>query len=325
MKRREFIKLLSGVAAAWPLAARAQQALPVIGFLSSGSSWETADVVEAFRLGLRETGYVEGRSVVIEYRYAEGHYDRLPVMAADLFRRRANVIAAMGTPAAPPANAATSAIPIVFRIGVDPVELGLVASLSRPGGNLTGVVSLNVELEPKRLEILHELVPGAAVVAALINPSSPNSEAQLRDLQAAGRSLGLHLNPLYASSELELAATFEGLMQMGAGALVISSDPFFDNRREQITALALQHRVPAIAAFRDVAAAGALVSYGGSNAESYRVAGTYTGRVLKGENPADLPIQQLAKIELIINLKTAKALGLTISETFLARADEVIE
>jgi putative ABC transport system substrate-binding protein len=326
LRRRDFITLLGGAAATWPMAARAQQtALPVIGFLNSASAWEAADGAEAFRQGLGESGYADGRNVLIEYRWAEGHYERLPSLAADLVRRPVNVIAALGTPAAPAANAATSTIPIVFRIGVDPVELGLVASLSRPGGNLTGVVSQNLELEPKRLELLHELVPTIEVVAALINPTSPNSEAQLRDLQAAAHALGLTIKPIRAGNDFEFAAAFEALAQMRAGALVITSDPFLFTRREQISALALQHRVPCIAAFREYAAAGALMSYGGSNTESYRVAGAYTGRILKGEKPSTLPVQQLAKIELVVNLKTARALGIAVPLALLTRADEVIE
>jgi len=325
MKRRDFITLLGG-AAAWPVAARGQQPTPpVVGYLNSSSAWESAAGAEAFRVGLSEAGYVDGRNVLIEYRWAEGHYERLPIMAADLVRRQVSVIAALGTPAAPAANAATTTIPIVFRIGVDPVELGLVASLSRPGGNLTGVVTQNLELEPKRLELLHELVPAIEVVAALINPKSPNSEAQLRDLQAAARALGLTVSPVRASSQLEFATAFEALAQMRPGALVITSDPFLFTLREHVGALALQHRMPSIAAFREYATAGALMSYGGDNAESYRVAGTYAGRILKGEKPANLPVQQATKIELVINLKTAKALGLTVPQSLLARADEVIE
>jgi putative ABC transport system substrate-binding protein len=325
MKRREFMTLLGSVAV-WPVTARAQQAaMPVIGFLNTGSAWEGSATLDAFRIGLNETGLVERRNVLIEYRWAEGHYDRLPIMAADLVRRRVDVIAAMGTPAAPAANAATSSIPIVFRIGVDPVELGLVASLNRPGGNLTGVVSLNLELEPKRLELLHQLVPAADVVAALVNPSSPNAETQSRDLEAAARVLGLHLHVLHASTELDFPTAFASLAQLRAGGLMITGDPFFFVHREQLAALALGHAVPSIASFREYAAAGVLIGYGGSNSESYRLAGVYAGRILKGDKPADLPVQQATKVELIINLKTAKALGLTVPLALLTRADEVIE
>jgi len=325
MKRREFITLLGG-AAVWSVTASAQHSgVPVVGFLNSAFAWENAPFTDAFLRGLSETGYVEGRNVQIEYRWAEGHYERLPLMAADLVRQGVNVIAAMGTPTAPAAKAATSTIPIVFRIAVDPVELGLVASLARPGGNLTGAVSLNVELEPKRLELLQEVVPTAKVVAALVNPSSPNVETQSRSLQAAARALGLQLHVLQASTELDFAKVFATLTDLKPGGLVIVGDPFFLARREQLAALALQYEVPTVAFFREFVMAGALMAYGGSNSESYHVAGTYTGRILKGEKPADLPVQQSAKVELIINLKTAKALGLTLPLSLLGRADEVIE
>jgi putative ABC transport system substrate-binding protein len=326
MKRREFITLLGGAAATWPLTARAQQAaMPVIGFLGSSSAWENAPEVAAFLRGLRETGYIEGRNVLVDFRWAEGHYERLPTMAADLVRREVNVIAAMGTPAAPPAKAATATIPIVFRIGVDPVELGLVASLNRPGGNLTGVVSLNVEIEPKRLELLREVVPKANLIALLVNSSSPNAETQSRDMQAAAHTLGLQLHVLGASTERDFDQVFASLVQLRAGALVIAADPFFNSRNEQLAALTVRHAVPAISATREFAAAGGLMGYGGSSTDIYRLAGVYTGRVLKGEKPADLPVQQATKFELVINLKTAKTLGLTVPLALLTRADEVIE
>jgi putative ABC transport system substrate-binding protein len=326
MKRRKFITLLGGAAATWPLTARAQQAaMPVIGFLGSSSAWENAPEVAAFLRGLRETGYIEGRNVLVDFRWAEGHYERLPTMAADLVRREVNVIAAMGTPAAPPAKAATATIPIVFRIGVDPVELGLVASLNRPGGNLTGVVSLNVEIEPKRLELLREVVPKANLIALLVNSSSPNAETQSRDMQAAAHTLGLQLHVLGASTERDFDQVFASLVQLRAGALVIAADPFFNSRNEQLAALTVRHAVPAISATREFAAAGGLMGYGGSSTDIYRLAGVYTGRVLKGEKPADLPVQQATKFELVINLKTAKTLGLTVPLALLTRADEVIE
>jgi putative tryptophan/tyrosine transport system substrate-binding protein len=322
MKRREFIGLL-GSSAAWPLAARAQQpAMPVIGFLNSGSPDLDAHLVRAFRQGLGETGYVEGRNVAIEYRWAGGQADRLPALAADLARRQVTVIAATGsTASAAAAKAATAAIPIVFYTAGDPVGAGLVSSLNRPGGNLTGVTTLGAELTPKRLELLHELVPAAPVIAILVAPTNPNAETWL----AAARSLGLQIHFLSARTEREFDTVFASLVQLRAGGLVIGPDGLYVSRSEQLAALALRHAVPTIFQFREFAVAGGLMSYGGDNTDQYRLVGVYTGRILKGEKPADLPVQQATKVELIINLKTAKALGLTVPPSLLGRADEVIE
>jgi putative ABC transport system substrate-binding protein len=297
--------------------------MPVIGFLNSASPDPYAYLVRAFRQGLSETGYGEGSNVVIEYRWAEGQYDRLPALADDLVRRQVSVIAATSTPAALTAKAATTTVPIVFSTGSDPVKLGLVGSLSLPGGNVTGVTQLNVEVGPKRLELARELLPAATVVALLVNPTNPIAETL--DLRAAARTLGLQLHVLRASTEGEIDDAFAILVRLRAGALVIGSDVFFNTRSEQLAALAVRHAVPAIFHLREFVAAGGLMSYGGSLRDSYRGAGGYTGRILKGDKPADLPVQQSTKVELIINLKTANALGLTIPLPLLARADEVIE
>jgi putative ABC transport system substrate-binding protein len=326
MNRREFITLVGGAAAAWPLAAGAQQpAMPVIGFLNGGSPGPYAPYVAAFRQGLKEAGYIEGENVTIEYRWLEGQYDRAPSMAAELVRRQVAVIVA-NSPGNLAAKAATTTIPIVFTTAGDPVQLGFVASLSRPGGNLTGVTQLNVEVGPKRLELAHELVPAATIIGLLVNPANPTlAEPITRNLQEASRTLGLKLHVLHASTEREIEKAFATLLQLRAGALVIGSDPFLNIQSEQLAALALRQALPAIFQYRQFAAAGGLASYGGSIADAYRTAGVYTGRILKGEKPADLPVQQSTKVELIINLKTAKALGLTVSLPLLGRADEVIE
>ena len=326
MNRRAFITLIGGAAAAWPLAARAQQpAMPVIGLLVSRGASDEPHLLASFRQGLNDVGYVEGQNTAIEYRFAEGQYDRLPVLAADLVRRQVSVIAALGSPAAPAAKAATATIPIVFTVGVDPVETGLVAAMNRPGGNVTGATGLGLELEPKRLELLHQLVPKATIIAALLNPSTAGAQTQSRDLQASARMLGIQLHVLNARSEGDFDAIFAELLQLRAGGLVIGNDAFFISRSEQLALLALRHRIPTIYQFRAFAAAGGLLSYGSNLAELYHVAGVYTGRVLKGEKPADLPVQQSSKVELIVNMKTAQALGLEIPPALLARADEVIE
>jgi putative ABC transport system substrate-binding protein len=326
VRRREFFTLLGG-AATWPLAVTAQQpAMPVIGFLSIRSSRELAQIGVPFQRGLREMGYVEGRNVIIEYRWAGGEYARLPGLVADLVRRQVNVIAALaGLPGARAAKAATASVPIVFQTGVDPVEAGLVASLPRLGGNITGVTTLGNEVGPKRLELLHELLPAVAEVALLINPSNPNAETSLRDLRAAANALGVNLRVLSANADHELEMAFTGLSKAPGAALVISNDPFFVTRSEELGALAMRYAVPAVFYTREFAAAGGVMGYGGSLSDSYRFVGIYAGRILKGEKPADLPVQQATKVELIINLKAARKLGVTVPLPLLARADEVIE
>jgi putative tryptophan/tyrosine transport system substrate-binding protein len=318
MRRREFINLIGGAAATWPLAARAQQqpAMPMVGFLIGASAWEYAHNADAFRQGLSETGYVEGRNVLVEYRWAEGHYERLPELAADLIRRQVTVITA-NTEAVPVAKAATPTIPIVFAIGGDPVAAGLVASLSRPGGNITGVTSLSVEIGPKRLELLHELVPTATVMAALINPSNPNAEPQSKALEAAAGAIGVQLHLVHASTERDLDTAFASLAQLRAHALVIGVDGFLNSRSEELGRLALRYAVPAIFLRREFVAAGGLMSYGASTTDA--------GRILKGEKPGDLPVMLPTKFELVVNVRTAKALGLEIPDKLLALADEVIE
>ena len=328
MRRREFITLLSGGAAAWPLAARAQQpGMPVIGFLGSSSPDLFARPLSAFRQGLNETGYIEGRNVTIEYRWADGQNDRLPALAADLVRRQVKVIAAPGsTPAALAAKAATATIPVIFQVGTDPVAAGLVASLARPAGNVTGVTNINTELVPKRLELLRELIPTANIIALLVNPTSPFiTESISKDMQSAARALGLQLHILNASTEHDFDTVFATLAQLRADVLVIAPDAMFISRSERLGALTLRHAVPAVTQFREFAAAGGLMSYGGSFTEPTRLVGVYTGRALKGEKPADLPVMQATKVELVINLKTAKALGINVPNTLIGRADEVIE
>jgi putative tryptophan/tyrosine transport system substrate-binding protein len=328
IRRREFIGGLGSAAVAWPLAVRAQQpAMPVIGFLHGASPGLYARFMAAFHQGLKEAGYTEGENVAVEYRWAEDRYDRLPALAADLVNRHVTVIAAVGsTPAALAAKAATTTIPIVFSVGIDPVGVGLVASLARPGGNLTGVYNLTTEVAPKRLEMLNAVVPTATTIALLDNPKSPElSESNSQELQVAARILGLQLHVLNASTEREIDAAFATLIQLRAGGLVIGPDALFTSRAEQLAALALRYRVPAIFQYPEFTAAGGLMSYGADLRESLRLGGVYTGRILKGEKPTDLPVQQSTKVELIINLKTAKALGLTMPTGLLVRADEVIE
>ena len=328
MRRRDFFKVIGALATAWPLAARAQQAaMPVIGFLSATTAEGYAAPLAAFRRGLHEAGFIEGRNVAIEYRWAEDQNDRLPALAADLVRHQVTVIVAAGsTPAALAAKAATSTIPIVFYIGVDPIEAGLVTSLARPGGNITGLTTLNAEVVPKRLQLVHELAPTATVIALLVNPTSPTlAETSMKEAQAAAQTLGLQLHVLHASTERDLDEAFRTSVQLRAGALVISPDVSFNSLSKQFGALTLRYGMPTIYQFRDFAAAGGLLSYGGDVSEFNRQLGILTGRILKGEKPTDLPVQQSAKMELFINLKTAKALGLTIPQSVLVRADELIE
>ena len=325
MRRREFIVGL-GSAAAWPLAASAQQPMPVIGFLSGRSLDDSKQMMAAFRQGLNEQGFVERRNVAIEYRWAEGHYDRLPALAADLVRQQVALILAVGSLPSPlAAKATTSSIPIVFVVGGDPVKFGLVASLNRPGGNVTGVSVLSGPLTAKRLELLRELAARAGVVACLVNPNNPEAESQLTDMRAAAHTFGQELLVLNASTDHELDAAFAMLVRARPVGILFGNDAFFVLRREQLVALAARYAIPAVYFLREFAEVGGLMSYGDGLTDAYRRVGDYVGRILKGANPADLPVQQSTKVELVINLKTAKALGLEIPPTLLARADEVIE
>ncbi|MGC2454818.1 MAG: ABC transporter substrate-binding protein [Pseudolabrys sp.] len=326
MKRRDFIKVV-GSGAAWPFVARAQQStMPVVGFVNAASAKNYTRQLAAFLKGLSETGYVAGQNVEIEYRWAEGRNDQLPAMVADLVHRQVAVIAATSTPAALAAKAANTTIPIVFETGADPIKIGLVGDLSRPGGQVTGVSQTNVEMAPKRMQLLHELIPTASVMALFVNPADGTlAEAYSREVQAAARTLGVELHILNVSTDRDLDGAFAKLIESRAGGLVISGGAFLTSRNEQLAALALHHAVPTIFADREFAAAGGLLSYGAAIADAYRLAGHYTGRILKGDKPADLPVQLATKVELYINLKTAKTLGVNIPNTLIGRADEVIE
>jgi len=326
MRRRDFIKAVAGSAMTWPLAARAQQAMPVIGFLGSELPDLYVDRLRAFRQGLNEASFVEGRNVAIEYRWAEGRNDRLPGLADDLVRRRVTVMVATTTPAVLAAKAATTTIPIAFLTGTDPVAMGVVASLNRPGGNMTGVSNLSTEMGAKQLELLHAVIPSATVIALLVNPTDPIIvETLSKGLQTAARAIQREILLVSASTEREIDTAFTTLVQRKVGALVVGNDPFFNARPDQLVALAARHAVPAIYPYREFVAAGGLMSYGSSLADAYRLVGVYAGRILKGEKPADLPVQQSTKVELVLNLKTAKALGITLPISLLGRADEVIE
>lgn len=328
MKRRDFISLLGRALAAWPLAARAQQpAIPVIGFLNAASTPGYPQPLAAFLKGLREAGYTDGHNVTIQYRWAEGHNDRLPAMAADLVHNQVTVIAATSTPAALAAKAATATIPIVFETGGDPIKLGLVTSLNRPGGNVTGAASLSVEvIAAKGVELLHELIPAARVIGLVVNPTNPvSADPQERQVLSDARSLGLEIHVLKASNEHDFDEVFAKLVELHATGLVISADTFFGSHSKQLAALAARYAIPAIHSRREFSEAGGLASYGSDLTESYRLAGIYTGRILKGDKPAELPVQQATKVELVINLKAAKALGISVPLSLLGRADEVIE
>jgi putative ABC transport system substrate-binding protein len=327
MRRRDFITLLGSGAVTWPLSARAQQpTMPVIGFINAASAQNYTRQLAAFHKGLAQAGYVNGQNVLIKYRWADDQNDRLPAMAADLLHRQVAVIAATSTPAAIAAKATTTTIPIVFEMGGNPVELGLVASLSRPGGNVTGVTGLNAEVAPKRLELLHELLPTVRVMALLVDPTdSTTASTTVNEVLTAARSFGLQLHVLHASSERDFEGVFSKLSQLGAGGLVVAGGPFFASHGEQLAAMALRHAVPVAFQRREFTTAGGLLSYGSDLTESYRLAGIYTGRILNGDKPADLPVQQATKVELYINLKTAKTFGITVPLTLSGRADEVIE
>jgi putative tryptophan/tyrosine transport system substrate-binding protein len=326
MRRREFITLLGGAVVVWPLAARAQKpATPVIGWLGPETREAENSRLVAFQQALKEAGYIEGQNLEIEYRWAESQYDRLPALATDLVNRQVTVIFANGNAAAFAAKAATTTVPIVFELSSDPVQLGLVASLNRPGGNTTGVTSLNFEMGSKKLELLHELVPNATVIGMLVNPNNPDAEAQSRDAQAAVRKLGLELHIVHALTRRDFDAVFTTLVKLRAGALAIGPDAIFNNWSQQLGALTLRYAVPAISPYREFAAAGGLMSYGTNIGDMFRLCGGYVARILKGEKPTDLPVMQSTKVELIINLKTAKMLGITIPLPLSGRADELIE
>jgi putative ABC transport system substrate-binding protein len=327
MRRRDFVKGIAVSAVGLPLAAYAQQqAMPVIGYLGPGSAQSDAFRVTAFRQGLKESGFVEGQNVAIEFRWADDHHDRLPALAADLVRSRVAVIAATSTPVALAATAATTTIPIVFEVASDPVKLGFVDSLSRPGGNVTGVTQLGEEVQPKRLELLHELLPTARVMALLVNPADPSlAEPQVRVSLAAAKTFGIELHVLNASAERDFDTVFAQLKELQTGGLVIGGDSLFTGHYDQLAALTVRHAMPAIYLRREFAAAGGLMAYGSNIADTHRLVGLYVGRILKGERPTDMPVQQATKVELYINLKTAKALGITIPISLLGRADEVIE
>jgi putative tryptophan/tyrosine transport system substrate-binding protein len=325
-RRRDFIAGVGSLLAVWPLGARAQATTPIVGFINAASAQNYTRQLAAFQKGLAETGYVNGQNVSIEYRWGDDRNDRLPEMAADLVRRHVAVIAATSTPAAVVAKAATTSIPIVFETGGNPIELGLVTSLSRPGGNVTGVTQSSVEVAPKRLELLHELLPTVRVMALLVDPTDVSTaKTTVSDVASAAHSLGLQLSVLHASSESDFEGVFAKLHQSGAGGLVIAGGPFFVSHREQLAAMALRHAVPVAFQHREFTAAGGLLSYGSDISDSYRLTGIYTGRILKGDNPADLPVQQATKLELYLNLKTAKMLGITIPLTLSGRADQIIE
>lgn len=326
MRRREFVTLLVGAAVLWPRRSHAQQpALPVVGFLDSSSPAALGPFVEDFRKGLAEVGFVEGRNVRIEYRWADGRYDRLPALAAELVRIPVSVLAATGVTAALAAKASTTTIPIVFHTGGDPVKSGLVASLAKPGGNVTGVVSLNKILVPKQLELLRELVPTVDVIGFLVNPNNGVVRLDTSNMREAAQAKGVQLQIAEARNTTEIDAAFRSLVERRVSALIVQVDPFFDGRREQLAALAARHRMPAMSAYPEFPGAGGLISYGNSRADAYRLEGNYAGRILKGERPATLPVQQSAKTQLVINLKTSKALGVTVPSSLLLRADEIVQ